>query len=193
MTYVPPQAPSPKSPFPHVSGEHAVVTLHDGTPVLIRPLRPDDRAREQAFIRRLSPESRRCRFLGEIREASEPLLDTLMNTDGVDSVAYVALVHDNGELREVGICRYASSTDRSRCECAVTVADDWRHRGLAVTLMQHLIATARRNGFKVMYSIDLAENRDMQQLARFLGFQRSPDPGDATLVTHSLQLVPATP
>ncbi|MGA7437727.1 MAG: GNAT family N-acetyltransferase [Luteibacter sp.] len=192
MTYVTPQAPSPKSSFPHVSGEHAVVTLHDGTPVLIRPLRADDRAREQAFIRRLSPESRRCRFLGQMREASEPLLDTLMSTNGVDNVAYVALAHDNGELREVGICRYASDTDRSRCECAVAVADDWRHRGLAVILMQHLVTTAQRNGFKVMYSIDLAENKEMEQLARFVGFQRSTYPGDPTLVTHSLQLFPAT-
>ncbi|MEX1827267.1 N-acetyltransferase family protein [Luteibacter sp. CQ10] len=188
MTHATSTPTSSHSPFPPVAGEHAVTTLNDGTPVLIRPLRPEDREREQAFIRRLSPESRRCRFLGEMREASSPLLDSLMDTDGVTRVAYVALAHDNGELREVGISRYASASDRTRCECAVTVADDWRHRGLAVALMHHLIDTARRNGFQTMYSIDLAENHDMEELARHLGFTRVPDSSDATLVMHTLQL-----
>ncbi|NID14603.1 GNAT family N-acetyltransferase [Luteibacter yeojuensis] len=180
--------PADKHDFPAIEGDHWIEALDDGTPVLIRPLRPEDRRREEAFIRRLSAASRRNRFLGEIREASPGLLDQLMKVDYKHAMAFVALAHDNGELREVGISRYAGDKDGTRCECAVTVADDWRHRGLAVLLMRHLIEMARHEGFKSMYSRDLAENKDMRELASFLGFRRTRDPDDACLVIHSLQL-----
>lgn len=179
---------SAKPGFPAMEGEHWIETLDDGTHVLVRPLRPDDRAREEAFIRRLSSSSRRNRFLGEIREASPGLLDQLMNVDGHRAMAFVALAHDNGELREVGISRYAADPDMERCECAVTVADDWRNRGLAVLLMRHIIEVARREGFKALYSRDLGENRDMRELAQFLGFTRKQDADDPSLVIHTLAL-----
>ncbi len=47
----------------------------------------------------------------------------------------------------------------------MTVADDWRRRGLAVTLMRLLIDVARCEGFKALYSIDSAENEQMRELA----------------------------
>lgn len=179
---------SAKPDFPAIEGDHWIETLADGTHVLVRPLRPEDRAREAAFIRRLSATSRRNRFLGEIREASPGLLDQLMNVDGRRAMAFVALAHDNGELREVGISRYAADPGMERCECAVTIADDWRHRGLAVLLMRHLIEVARHEGFKALYSRDLGENDDMRELAEFLGFSRKQDADDPSLVIHTLLL-----
>lgn len=176
------------SDFPAIEGDHWIETLEDGTHVLVRPLRPEDRSREEAFIRRLSADSRRNRFLGEIREASPGLLDQLMKVDGRRAMAFVALAHDNGELREVGISRYAADPDLKRCECAVTVADDWRNRGLAVLLMRHLIEVARREGFEALYSRDLGDNKDMRELAGFLGFSRKVDAEDPCLVIHTLSL-----
>jgi len=183
-----PTPPAGKHDFPAIEGEHWIETLADGTRVLIRPLLPEDRGREAAFIRRLSAASRRNRFLGEIREASPGLLDQLMDVDHHRAMAFVALAHDGGELREVGISRYAADKNGQRCECAVTVADDWRHRGLAVLLMRHLIKVARREGFEALYSRDLAENKDMHELATSLGFAPNRDPDDACLVIHTLKL-----
>jgi GNAT superfamily N-acetyltransferase len=174
--------------FPTIQGDHWIEALEDGTHVLIRPLRPEDREREQAFIRRLSAGSRRNRFLGEIRDASPALLDQLMDVDHHSTMAFVALVHDNGELREVGISRYSADSEGKRCEFAVTVADDWRHRGLAVVLVRHLIDVARREGFRALYSVDLPENDEMRELASYLGFSRATDPDDGHLVIHTLVL-----
>jgi GNAT superfamily N-acetyltransferase len=174
--------------FPAIQGDHWIETLADGTRVLIRPLRPEDREREQAFIRRLSAGSRRNRFLGEIRDASPALLDQLMAVNHHNAMAFVALLHDNGELREVGISRYSADKEGKRCEFAVVVADDWRHRGLAVLLARHLIDVARREGFRVLYSVDLPENNEMRDLASYLGFSRETDPEDGHLVIHTLTL-----
>lgn len=175
-------------PLEALEGTHWIDSLHDGTRVLIRPLRPEDSEREEHFIERLSGESRRYRFLCDFKEVSPALLQQMMNVHYPEQMAFVALAHDNGELREVGVSRYSMAGDRTRCECAVTVADDWRHRGLGVALMQHLIHMARQNGFKQMFSIDAADNDGMRELAHYLGFQRHPDPDDATQVIHTLAL-----
>jgi GNAT superfamily N-acetyltransferase len=189
MNAQPPAAPhEPPLPPEALEGTHWIDTLRDGTRVLIRPLRAEDREREEAFIERLSGESRRYRFLCDFKEVSPALLQQLMNVHYPEQMAFVALAHDNGELREVGVSRYSATGDGSRCECAVTVAEDWRHRGLGVVLMQHLIHLARRNGFKQMFSIDSAENEAMRELAHHLGFQRHLDPDDAAQVIHTLAL-----
>lgn len=169
------------------TGKYWIETLRDGRHVLIRPLSEKDRDREYAFIQRLSPESRHMRFLAQISEPGGPLLDQLMNTDGKQRMAYVALAHDNGQLIEIGVSRYAA-TGEHECECAVTVADEWKHLGLGTLLMEHLIKAARRNGFHLMYSIDAASNVPMRDLARALGFDRGHDPDDSHQVIHRLYL-----
>ncbi|ERO60540.1 hypothetical protein P308_13730 [Pseudomonas piscis] len=100
----------PHPPFPAQQGQYWIDALSDGSHVLIRPLRPQDRQREKAFIENLSPITRHQRFLGEVKEVGDQLLDQLMDVGTAQRVAYVALVHDNGELREVGISRYARWT-----------------------------------------------------------------------------------
>ncbi|MGA9422706.1 MAG: GNAT family N-acetyltransferase [Rhodanobacteraceae bacterium] len=179
-----PSAPA----FPEITGNHWIEKLNDGSPVLIRPLRAEDRERESDFINRLSPETRHFRFLGSMSGVSPALLDQLMNVDDTQTLAFVALAHEDGALREVGVSRYSAFGDDKHCECAVTVADNWRHRGLGVTLMRHLIDMARRNGFRQMVSIDDSANQAMRELAHFLGFHSASDPGDASQVVHTLDL-----
>ena len=183
-----PHARDDTGPVEKLDGSHWIESLTDGTQVLIRPLREEDREREEDFIHRLSPESRRLRFMGGFKEASPALVDQLMDVDYMGHMAFVALAHDNGKLREVGVSRYSATEDGKRCECAVTVADDWRHRGLGVLLMQHLIELARRNGFKQMFSIDAADNEPMRELAHHLHFERHIDPDDGSQVIHTLAL-----
>lgn len=173
---------------PALQGDHWIESLRDGTRVLIRPLRESDRGLEDAFIRQLSSEARRYRFLCDFKEPGKQLLDQLMHVDYAHNMAFVALAHDDGRLREVGISRYAASQDGLQCECAVTVADDWRHRGLAVLLMKHLIDVARKNKFTRMFSIDDSTNEPMRELAHFLGFQCESNPDDPRTVVYSLAL-----
>jgi GNAT superfamily N-acetyltransferase len=163
-------------------------TLSDGTHVIIRPIHKEDAALERAFIKRLSPESRRLRFLGQMNEASDEFVRALTDIDYKRDMAFVALVHRDGEKREIGVARYGTSADGTTCECAVAVADEWRNRGLGVLLMRHLIDVARSRGVRSMFSIDEADNAAMSDLARFLGFRRRRDPNDATLVVHTLGL-----
>ena len=162
--------------------------LEDGRHVQVRPLLPTDAALERGFIERLSPTARRMRFLGQFSAPSEALVRQLTEIDPTHDAAFVALAHEDGEKRAVGIARYALEPDGRTAECAVTVDEGWRGRGLATLLMEHLVDVARKRGVATLESIDLADNVAMRELARDLGFERRVDPGDATQVVHRLKL-----
>jgi len=49
-------------------------TLRDGTRIVIRPIRPEDRQIERDFVRNLSDESRYFRFFNALRDLSETAL-----------------------------------------------------------------------------------------------------------------------
>jgi GNAT superfamily N-acetyltransferase len=163
-------------------------TLADGTPVFIRPIGKGDAALERAFIKRLSPETRRMRFLGQLSEPSDDLVRALTDIDYQRDMAFVALVDYKGKPREIGVSRYSTGPDGATCECAVTVSDEWQQKGLGTLLMRHLIDVARSRGIRTMMSLDSAGNLPMRDLAEFLGFERRTDPQDPSQVIHTLVL-----
>ncbi len=162
-------------------------TLRDGARVLIRPIGKDDTALERAFLERLSPESREFRFLGQMN-FSDDMIRQFTDIDYRRDMAFVALRHEAGGKREIGVSRFCVSDDGTSCECAVAVADEWQGRGLGHLLMCHLIEVARQRGIKRMFSIDSAANRQMRDLAASLGFERKIDHDCPDEVIHSLAL-----
>ncbi len=164
--------------------------LRDQTHVVIRPISKQDLAEERAFIEALSPQSRRFRFLGQVQHPSSELIKQFTDIDYSHDVAFAAIVPDGVRENFLGVSRYSTSRDGTSCECAVTVLDEWHHKGLGTVLMRHLIEVARARGIRYMISIDSVENVEMADLARYLGFTRCIDPEDRTQVIHSLQLEP---
>ncbi len=173
---------------PSVIGLHWTEKLRDGTHVLVRPIHKSDAAIERTFIERLSPESRHFRFLGYFKSPSDELVKRLTDIDYQRDMAFIALVHDTGEKKEVGVSRYSVAPDGTSCECAVAVADEWHGRGLGALLMRHLIEVARSRGIKKMRSMDSSDNLGMRDLAAYLGFKRQTDPEDARQVLYTLSL-----
>lgn len=161
--------------------------LKDGSRVTIRPLNKDDFGAEREFIMRLSPESRRYRFLSSIASPSDQLLKRLTDLDDSTEAAFVALIEESGVAREVGVARMSAVGD-GRAEFAVTVRDDWQHKGLGTRLTQYVIEAARQRGIRGLFSVDASDNAPMKEFAKTLGFVRDINPQDATEVIHSLRL-----
>jgi GNAT superfamily N-acetyltransferase len=154
----------------------------------IRSIRIDDLEMEQDFIRRLSPAAKRYRFLGGVRELPPQELKRLCDVDGKNSMAFVATVRQGGREVEIGVARYSPAAGANTREMAVTVSDEWQHRGLGTTLVKHLIETAKLNGVKHLYSMDLVDNGAMAALAKDLGMASTRDPSDPHQVIYSLTL-----
>lgn len=163
-------------------------TLPDCRTVTIRPIRPEDAGLEQDFVKGLSAHSRYQRFLYTLRDLSPEMLSRLTQIDYRREMALIALQGTPQGERQVGVARYVTLPDGQSCEFAIVVADDWQGQGLAYQLMQRLIEAARDRGLRVMEGFRLLKNARMQDLARSLGFQSSPDPDDPTLVRMRLLL-----
>jgi acetyltransferase len=163
-------------------------TTADGVEVTLRPIRPEDAEMEQAFVRGLSPESRRYRFMDTLRELTPAMLVRFTQIDYDREMAFVATIRREGREVEVGVCRYITNPDATSCEYAIVLADDWQGRGLGRRMMAELIAVARRRGLQSMIGVVLSGNRAMLDLCQRLGFAIGDDDNDPQVKQVRLQL-----
>jgi len=173
---------------PYPSQLVAEWTASDGARVVVRPIRPEDAEIEQAFVRKLSPESRYFRFMDTIRELTPQMLVRFTQIDYDREMAFIAVTDAGGEETEVGVARYVTNPDASSCEFAIVVADDWQRRGLGRRLMTQLIEVARARGLASMVGHILATNRSMITLSANLGFTVGESPDDPTVRRATLTL-----
>lgn len=159
-----------------------------GELVTLRPIRPEDAEIEQAFVRSLSPESRRFRFMDTLRELTPMMLVRFTQIDYDREMAFVATVERDGKEVEIGVCRYITNPDGVTCEYAIVIADDWHRRGLGRRMMGQLIEVARRRGLEAMVGHVMSSNRGMLELCQELGFVISDSSDDPMVKRATLAL-----
>jgi RimJ/RimL family protein N-acetyltransferase len=155
--------------------------LPDGTRILIRPIRPEDRQIEQEFVRDLSSESRYFRFMNAVNELSEGMLNRFTRIDYARELALIAVVSEDSHEKEIAVARYVTNPDGRSCEFAIAVADAWQHRRIGRTLMICLMRAAHSRGLQVMEGFVLSSNHKMLGLMHALGFTVRPAERDPTL------------
>jgi GNAT superfamily N-acetyltransferase len=160
----------------------------DGKPLTIRPISIQDMKLENDFIDHLSPETKHYRFFGGVNHVSDRVLKSFCDVDGQNSMAFVATEQVNGEEQEIGVCRYVLTEKPDIYELALTVADQWQHKGLGKLLMKQLIHYAKGHGVKWLYSVELSDNAFMRTLSKELGMQAKIDPEDTHQVIYSLAI-----
>jgi RimJ/RimL family protein N-acetyltransferase len=117
--------------------------LRDGTPALIWPLLPTDAETLRDVFRRLSPDSRRHRFLQVLDQLDDPMIRRLVDTvDGVHHIALLLTVlPPEGKEEPAGVAHLLQySDDPATADIAVTVVDDWQRRGAGTALVSALMA-----------------------------------------------------
>ena len=160
----------------------------EGETVTVRPIRPEDAALQQAFVKSLSAETRYFRFMNSVHELSTAQLARLTQIDYDREMAFVAEIDQDDHKVELGVVRYATNPDATSCEFAIVISDEWHGRGLARRLMGVLIDCARSNGLTAMNGDILAENSRMLHFVTGLGFTISAHPEDAGLRRAMLAL-----
>lgn len=158
----------------------------NGVMYRVRPIRPEDAAREREFFDSLSAESRYNRLMYAMREPSSALIDQLVHVDYHLTMAFVAVIGDGAAEHIVGVARYGADRAGSDCEFAVAVADAWQSRGIGTMLAQLLFEYARARGFRRIYGTVLADNHRMIRLVHWLGLSTHSSPDDASLLIASL-------
>lgn len=141
--------------------------LADGTRLLMRVVRPEDRERLRRGFEGLSAESRYLRFMGRKAALSESELTALTTLDGEDHVAIgAARLEADGELGDgLGVARFVRVPDEPEvAEAAVTVVDAAQRLGLGSLLLRRLAAAARERGVERFRGEILPRNEPMRRL-----------------------------
>lgn len=148
-------------------------TLRDGTPVLLRPIRADDKWRLKEGLQQLSPHSRYLRFHAPVEHLTTEQLRYLTEVDYRRHMALVALNPDRPDEPGMGVARYVClADDPTTAEAAVTVADRYQGRGLGSLLVQELTRYATTHGVTTFRNYVLSENAAMLDILQEAGGRR---------------------
>ncbi|MCU0579987.1 MAG: GNAT family N-acetyltransferase, partial [Desulfobacterota bacterium] len=175
----PADRPSPQhlviSPYPN-EYEKTLVS-RGGVPLRIRPIKPEDAPLLVDLFRVLSPRSIYYRFFRPLKEIPADLLARFTQIDYDRDVALVAIDQSGAEERMLGVSRLVGDPDGTQAEFAVLVGDPWQGQGVGAALLQGCLKIARDKDLQAVWGIVLAENTQMLELGRALGFEIKYEPG----------------
>lgn len=145
---------------------HYVVadTLRDGTPILIRAVRPDDRGRLAAAFRNLDRDSIYTRFFSYKRELSDAELGQIDSLDFERHVMLVVTTPSDGDEIVIACASYIAQEREGppvSAEVAFTVEEDYQGQGLASRMLAHLARIARDHGIARFEACVLPGNKAM--------------------------------
>ena len=143
--------------------------LPDGTPLLIRPIEPDDKELLARGFEQLSPSSRYRRFFHQVDHLSDAQLRYLTEVDGTDHNAFVCVLRDE-PAEGVGVARWIRlPDDHGVAEGAVTVVDRYQGLGVGRTLLYVLGRDAISKGIGAFRAWIVGENTPMLKILVSLG------------------------
>jgi GNAT superfamily N-acetyltransferase len=165
--------------------------LPNGTSILIRAVRPDDKERLRAAFGELERASIYTRFFGYRKELTEAELEQATHVDFDRVVALWATIDSGGAEIIIGggrYVRYVESASRPGAELAFAVEEDYHGQGIASCLLRHLVRIARSKGLVQFEADVLATNRAMLAVFARSGLpMRQQSARDGIHVTLSLE------
>jgi RimJ/RimL family protein N-acetyltransferase len=153
------------------------VTLPDGTPILLRPLLPEDRRGFDAALHQMSPDSLRRRFFSP-GQPSQAMVEYLVDIDFVDHFAWLVL-DPAGPGRGLASARYVRDAgDHGTAEVAFGVVDRFQGHGIGTFLLGALGVTAVEAGVRRLVGEVLEDNAPMRAVfAKAGGVSSYAEPG----------------
>ncbi len=151
--------------------------LKDGTPVTIRPIRPEDEPLMVQFHTTLSERSVYLRYFCSLSLSTRVEHERLVRICFGSYDRGFALVADRlnpetGQHEVMGVGRF-SAINRAEAEAAVLVSDRWHGRGLGTELLASVARVAREEKFKKLSGEILRDNLATQAIFKKVGFRLS--------------------
>jgi acetyltransferase len=188
----PPDLPAERRPRlairPYPNQYVAPWRLHDGTEVIVRPIRAEDEDLIVKHFSTFSEHTIRMRFFSMIKRLTHESLIRLCHLDYDREMALVAVQRTKGEPSILGVSRYYLDPETGAAEFAVAVGDPWQGQGLGTHLMRRLIDVAQQCRVRRLVGQVLQENAGMLRLVKSLGFNVRPS-ADPAVVEAVLDLI----
>ena len=150
-------------------------SLKDGTPVTIRPIRPEDEPLMVQFHTTLSERSVYLRYFCSLSLSTRVEHERLVRICFGSYDRGFALVADHknpdtGQHEVLGVGRF-SAINRAEAEAAVLVSDRWHGLGLGTELLASAARVARAEKFKRLSGEILRDNLATQAIFKKVGFR----------------------
>ena len=150
-------------------------SLKDGTPVTIRPIRPEDEPLMVQFHTTLSERSVYLRYFCSLSLSTRVEHERLVRICFGSYDRGFALVADRknpdtGQHEVLGVGRF-SAINRAEAEAAVLVSDRWHGLGLGTELLASAARVARAEKFKRLSGEILRDNIATQAIFKKVGFR----------------------
>ncbi|CAN5708755.1 bifunctional acetate--CoA ligase family protein/GNAT family N-acetyltransferase [soil metagenome] len=161
--------------------------MKDETPILVRPIRPEDEPLIVKFHESLSDRSIYMRYFHMMNLTQRTAHERLTRICFIDYDREMALVAERqnpetGEREIMGVGRLSrpgNTTDEA--EFSILISDDFQRQGLGTLLLSHLLEVGREEGLKHITASILFENRIMQRISKNLGFRLRRDEGEMVM------------
>jgi acetyltransferase len=149
--------------------------LADGTPVTIRPIRPEDEPLMIDFHKSLSEETIHLRYFGFLTAETLITNERLARICFSDYDREIALVVERIEpvldqRQIIAVARLIKDHVANEAELAIVISDDWQSKGLGSKLLSDLLEIGRKEGLDRIGGPILPKNYVMQHLCRKRGF-----------------------
>jgi len=170
--------------FPYPKEWERTLTLSDGAPAFVRPVRPEDDALFRAFFARVTDDDLRLRFFQSVKHFSHEFIARLTQLDYARSIALVAIDPRSGDM--LGAVRLHADADYDRGEYGILIRSDLKGHGIGWRLMTIMIEYAQWLGLNIVEGQVLRENSTMLAMCQSLGFKTRLDPDDPTVMVVTL-------
>ena len=140
------------------------VVLHDGSRILLRPIRKDDTELWLAFLSRLSTHTKYLRFNHVPKQMEMEDTIRFCTVDYTNTFAIVAETIKEQRKDIVAIGRYYRLPNKRSAEVALVIEDAYQGKGIGTKLIECLVNIARDNGITTFEADVLASNQDMMKV-----------------------------
>ena len=156
-------------------------TLHDGTLVTLRPIKPEDEPLWLEMLGSCSRESLYSRFRYFFHWETHEVAARYCYIDYDREIAIVAEIVEENRKKLIGVGRLIADPDHESVEYAVLVADAWQQKELGNILTDFCLETAASWSLKKIVAQTTTDNTRMLSVLRKRGFEISVNDQDSTV------------
>ena len=145
-------------------------TMKDGTPVIFRPIKPEDEPMWCDLLDGCSTESIWFRFSYLFKETTHDMATRYCFIDYDREIGIVAEVEEDGERKLIAVGRLVADMNHEAAEYAVIVVDRWQGHSLGGLLTDYCLEVAKTWGVKSVVAETYKSNVRALSLFRNRGF-----------------------
>lgn len=145
--------------------------LKDGTPIIMRPIKPEDEPLWLELLGSCSKESIYSRFRYNFHYDSHEVATQFCYIDYAREIGIVAEVEDKGKKKLIGVGRLIADPDLTTVEYAILITDEYQKRDLGTILTAYCEDIAKKWKMKRIFAETTKDNKAMIAVFKKLGFE----------------------